>query len=159
MLLKKIFNRKGEAYIDLIISFICLMLVLAVAIIMFRMFAVRNDLNYAAKQLIQTATTNGQFGTGTSGAVHGNESFVKHRERLETELGVGLNCAFDGTIFYNGTSTGTTSAASADYKVQLGEIMELTVTTATPITIGSGVLRVTLNLSAKASGSSERYWK
>lgn len=159
MVLKKIFNKKGEVYIDLIISFICLMMVLFASIIMFRMFAVRNNLSYAAKQLIQTATTNGQFGVGTSGAVQGNESFVKHRERLETELGVGLNCSFDGTIFYNGTDSGTTNGASVDYKVQLGEIMELTVSNATPITIGSGIMRVELNLSAKASGSSERYWK
>lgn len=158
-MLNKLKNNKGEAYIDLIISFICLMMVLFAAIIIFKMFAVRNNLDYAAKQLIQTATTNGQFGTGTSSAFDGSESFVKHRERLETEIGVGLDCSFDGTVFYNGTDTGTTNGASVDYKVQLGEIMELTVKTRTPITMGSGILQVNLNLSARASGSSERYWK
>ena len=158
-MLKNFKLKKGEAYIDLIVSFICLMIVLFLAIQIFQMFTVRNNLSYIAKQLIQTATTYGQFGVGDDAAsASGCSVFVKHRNVLKDQLGFDvLTCDFSGTKFYDGSDAGTSNGASADYKVQLGEIMRLKVSTTKRL--GSGFLGVTLNISSNASGTSEKYWK
>jgi hypothetical protein len=114
------------------------MMVIVLALNVFSFLTLKQDLDYFAKEMIDTATVYGR----TSGEVH-----QRYRE-LCAELGFRPSVSFSGTEYYN-SSTG---------KVQLGDAIIIRITYRTYIK-GFGAFRIPVTLTAGHSGLSQKYWK
>lgn len=137
--MKKILqNTRAEGYIDTVVCVIAAMLVIVLALNVFSFLTLKQDMDYFAKEIIDTATVYGR----TSGEV-----YQRYRE-LCAELGFQPSVSFSGTEYYN-SSTG---------KVQLGDTIMIRITYRTYIK-GFGAFRIPVTLTAGHSGLSQKYWK
>lgn len=131
-------NTKAEGYIDTVVCVMAAMMVIVLALNVFSFLTLKQDLDYFAKEMIDTATTYGRTKT---------EVYERYDE-LSDELGISPTYSFSGTDYYN-SSTG---------KVQLGETITVTITYRTYVK-GLGVFKIPITLTAKHSGLSQKYWK
>jgi hypothetical protein len=131
-------NNRAEGYIDTVVCVMAAMMVIVLALNVFSFLALKQDMDFFAKELIDTAT------------IHGRTS-VEVTERyneLCNELGFRPTYSFSGTQYYN-TSTKT---------VQLGDTIMVSLSYRTNIQ-GLGALSVPVTLVAGHSGLSQKYWK
>ena len=131
-------NTRAEGYIDTVVCVMAAMMVIVLALNVFSFLTMKQNMDYFAKEMIDTATI---YGT-TNGQV-----YVRYQE-LCAELGFRPTVSFAGTDYYN-SSTG---------KVQLGDTIMISLTYRTYVQ-GLGVFRIPVTLVAKHSGLSQKYWK
>lgn len=136
--MKKVFDNRGEGYIDTVVSVVCAMMVIVLALNVFSLLTIKQDLDYFAKQMISCAAT---YGKTTS------EITTRYNELCE-ETGLSPSYSFAGTKYFN----------SQLGRIQLGETIVVTLTYSTGVK-GFGAIRIPITLTAKHSGLSQKYWK
>ena len=130
-------NRRGEGYLDVVVSVLVSMMLIVLALNVFSFFTIKQDMDYFAKELIKAATVNGT----TSGVT--NERYLE----LESETGFSPNCQWEATYYNASEST-----------VQLGDTITVTLYYNTYLQ-GFGVFKIPVTLTASYSGLSQKYWK
>ena len=137
-ILKKILkSQSGEGTIETVVGILCSMMVLVLALNVFSFLALRQNMDYFSKQLIETATVSGQIGS---------EVAARYAE-LEKETGISPSMTWDAEYFNVSAKT-----------VQLGDTIKLTLTYKSTLK-GFGILGIPVTLTATHSGLSEKYWK
>ena len=130
-------NKRGEGYIDIVVSVLVLMMVLVLSLNVFSFLTVKQDMDYFAKEMLDTATSNGSVQIDTS----------KRYDELCSDTGLSPYISWDAD-YYN-LSDGT---------VQLGDTITVTVTYKTYLK-GFGAIKIPITLTARQSGLSRKYWK
>lgn len=125
-------NNRGEGYIDVVVLVLCAMLVIALAVKVFPVFIVKQQVDTFATELVREAEIAGRVGTETT-----------RRELLLREK----------------TGITPTVSWSKTGQIQLNE--EITVTVTYPVNIGlfGGLGSFPITLRADAAGKGEVYWK
>ena len=131
-------SRHGEGYIDVAVMVLCAMMLIVLALNTFSFFAVKQDLDHYAKEMIKTASVAGR----TEGA-----QIDARRTELNAETGLTPAVAFDAAYFNDTNRT-----------VQLGDTITVTLTYQTHFR-GFGLFNIPITLTARHSGLSQRYWK
>lgn len=135
---KKILKSKsGEGYIDTVVGVLCSMMVIVLALNVFSFLTLKQNMDYFAKELLETAVENGRIGV---------EVNARYTE-LEKETGIHPSAAWDTAYFNSSAKT-----------VQLGDTIKLTLTDETTFK-GFGVFSIPITLTATHSGLSQKYWK
>ena len=133
-MMKKLFNKKGETYIDVAITVMIVAFVLVFSVNMVSLVALNQNMKTMADQIADYATVQGTTNVG---------DYVNN---LRDKSGVDFSCSFSGTDYHNGQ------------KVQLGDVIQVKLTYRTGILgFGEAIFPVTIN--ASASGISQVYWK
>jgi hypothetical protein len=131
-------SKAAEGYIDVAIMVLCSMMVIVLAINTFSFFAVKQDLDHYAKEMIKAATT--------AGRTEGTE-IDNRRAALTAETGLAPTVTFSADYFNHTSRT-----------VQFGDTISVTLTVQTDFK-GFGIFSVPVTLTARHSGLSGRYWK
>ena len=130
-------NKRGDGYIDVVISILVAMMLIVLILNVFSFMTLNQDLDYFAKEMINSAAANGT----TSGRVN-----TRYYE-LMTETGIAPSVSWNTTYFNSSQKT-----------VQLGDTIQLTLTLQSEVH-GLGIISVPVTLTAKHSGISQKYWK
>ena len=136
--MRSLCNDRAEGYIDTVVLVVVAMMVIVLALNVFSFLTLKQDMEYFAKELIDTATIYGRTGT----------EVTQRYQELCKELGFRPTMNFSGTQYYN---------ASAK-TVQLGDGITVTIHMQTHVK-GLGVFRILVTLYATHSGLSQKYWK
>ena len=131
-------SKSGETYIDVSVMVLCAMMLIVLALNTFSFFAVKQDLDHFAKEMIKVATTAGRIES---------PAIDNRMAELTTETGLNPTVTFDAPI-HNSTFSW----------VQLGNTITVTLTYQTHFR-GFGLFNVPITLTARHSGLSQRYWK
>ncbi len=131
-------NRKGEGYIDTVVSVVASMMVIVIAMNIFSFLTIKQDLDYYAKEMIEVCASTGRTG----------EEANQRAAELDNEVGLSPIVSYAGTEYFN----------SSNKTVQYGELIVVTVTCQTTVR-GIGVFEIPVTLTAKHSGLSRKYWK
>ncbi|SHH69557.1 DUF4320 family protein [Desulfosporosinus lacus] len=131
-MLKLLRQKRGEGYIDVAVIVLAAMLCIALVVRIAPVFIVKNQLDTFASELVREAEIAGQVGSETNSRAH----------ELQNQLGI------TPTISWSQTG-----------RLQLDT--GVTVTCAMTMNIGlfGGFGSFPIELTAKASGKSEVYWK
>jgi len=130
-------SKRGEGYIDVILMVFCAVMVLVLALNTFELLALKQNMDHYGKELIATATTDGQI----------SANITARQQALSTETGINPTLTWNTTYFNASQRT-----------VQFGKKIELTLTLSTKFK-GFGLFSVPVTLTTKHSGLSQRYWK
>lgn len=134
---KKFSSKRGEMYIEAVVTTLVLTALLIACLSTFRVATVKTQADAVADQLLETATFYGCFG----------EEFDAMLDSLrETFPGLTFEVSYDGD-WYNATLE----------RVQLGDTMTVTVTYY--VSFGGFGSYLTMALDTTRTGSSENYWK
>ena len=134
--MKKIFNKRGEGYIDTAVSVLALTLVFLIALSFFSVLLQKTYLDMFADSLLETACRSGRVG---------EEVAARYNELVDL-TGISPVCSFDCS-YISGTD-----------KVQLGNEITVTVSLESSLSgLFGGIFP--LDLTSKASGLSNVYWK
>ena len=126
-------SRQGEGYIDTAVGILCLMLVVALAMVLFPVFMKKQKLDAFAQEIVRQAEITGS--TGVQGRI----------EEMKAETGLDPVILWD-CDYYSGN------------RVQLNG--DITVTLRQRVDIGFFVFgSFPIELQSKASGKSEVYYK
>lgn len=136
--MKKLLNNRAEGYIDTVVCVMAAMMVIVLALNAFSFLTLKQNMDYFAKELIETATMYGR----TSPEV------TDRYEELAEELGIRPHMSFTGTEYYN----------SSAKTVQLGDTIKLKLMYPTYVK-GFGVFKIPVTLKSIHSGLSQKYWK
>ena len=131
-------NKRAEGYIDTVVLVVAAMMVIVLALNVFSFLTLKQDMEYFAKELIDTATIYGRTGA----------EVTQRYQELCTELGFRPMMNFSGTEYFN---------ASAK-TVQLGDSIKITIQYQTHVK-GLGVFQIPVTLHTSHSGLSQKYWK
>ena len=132
-MLKRILkDKRGEGYIDVAVLVLCAMLVIALAVRVFPVYIVKQQIDTFASELMREAEITGRVGVETSR----REQFLQEKTGL------------------NATVTWSTNG-----RIQLNEEVTVTVTYQTDIGLFAGFGSFPITLRADAAGKSEVYWK
>jgi hypothetical protein len=130
-------SKRGEGYIDVVISVLVAMILLVLTLNIFTFLTVKQDMDYFAKEMIYTATAFGK----TTGEVDARYS------ELIAETGLTPTVSWQ-TVYFN----------ASDKTVQYGDSITASISYSTFVK-GFGVLKIPVTLIAKQSGLSQKYWK
>lgn len=130
-------NKRGEGYIDVAVAVLVIVFLLIFSVSIFSKIAVRQDLDYMCKELVEIATTTGKVGNEV------NERY----EQLCEEIGFRPTMTINAD-YYN----------SSDKTVQLGDVITVKLTYSTSL-FGFGGSVMPFDVSVKESGLSRIYWK
>lgn len=135
--MKKILKSKsGEGYIDTIVIVLATMFVIALAVRVFPVFIAKNQLNTYANEIMRTAEISGIIGTETNARAY----------ELKEQIGIEPSISWEAN-YIGGTK-----------KIQLND--EITVTVKQVVDIGFFSFgSFPIELTSKATGRSEVYWK
>lgn len=136
--MKRLWNNRAEGYIDTVVCVMAAMIVLVLALNTFSFLTLKQDLDYFAKEIIDTATIYGR----TSNEV------VHRYQELCFEVGFHPEINFSGTQYYN----------AASETVQLGDTIVVEIRLRTTFK-GFGMFQIPMTLYARHSGVSQKYWK
>lgn len=136
--MKKLLNNRAEGYIDTVVCVMAAMMVIVLALNAFSFLTLKQNMDYFAKELIETATMYGRVST---------EVKTRYTELVE-ELGINPKMNFSGSDYYN----------VVDGTVQLGDTIKLTLMYPTYVK-GFGVFKIPVTLKSIHSGLSQKYWK
>ena len=137
--MRKCLSGKGaEGYIDTVVLIMAAMMVIVFALNVFSFLTLKQDMDYFAKEIIDTATIYGRTGPEVE----------ERYQELCAELGFRPTMTFSGTEYYNASSK----------TVQLGDTIFLTLQYQTFMK-GFGAFQIPITLQATHSGLSQRYWK
>lgn len=137
MIKKLVRSKRGEGYIDTVVSVLVFVMILVVAINIFSFVTLKQEMDQISGQLIEEATSSGCFDT----------DFWSRDSELRSQY-------YDYVLepsaekYYN----------SAYRRVQLGDTMTVKITVTTYLK-GLGVLQIPVTVSVTRSGISEKYWK
>ena len=131
-------NRRGDTYFDTVVLVVAAVMVIVLAINIFSFLALKQDLDYYAKEMVEVSCAYGK----TGGEVQ------DRNEELAEQLGLDAEVSFEGTDYFNASKR----------TVQYGEPVNVTVTYRTYVK-GLGAFRIPVTLTAKHSGLSRIYWK
>ncbi len=135
-MIKILKSKRGEGYIDTVVIVMVAMLVIAFTVRIFPIFLAKNQLNIFANELCREAELSGRIGAEVTLAI----------QRLEDDTGLKPTIAWTAR-YISGTN-----------RIQLGN--EFTVTVSQEVDIGFFTFgSFPINLTSKASGKSEVYWK
>ena len=133
-MMKKIFNKKGETYIDVAITVMIVAFVLVFSVNMVSLVALNQNVKTMADQIVDYATVQGTTDIG---------SYIND---LRDKTGIDFSYSFSGTDYHTGQ------------KVQLGDVIEVRLTYRVSI-LGFGEAIFPVTIKASASGISQVYWK
>ena len=129
-------SKKGEGYIDAVISLIVIMLVVVLCLNVFRFLTLRMDMDYFAREMVEAATV--------CGATSGSDITARYNE-LKDETGISPTVTWKATYF-------------SGKKVQYGESIQVTISYTAELA-GFGVTKIPVTVNARYSGLSQQYWK
>lgn len=130
-------SKRGDGYIDVVVSVLVSMMVLVMALNIFSFFTLKQDLDYFTKEMLEVATTEGR----TNGEVY--------NRYYELADETGIYPSYWWTADYYNLS----------YRaVQLGNSIKITMYFTTYVK-GFGIFKIPVTLTATHSGLSEQYWK
>lgn len=134
---KIISSKRGEMYVEAVISLMVIAAFLVFALSAFRVSVVKTQADSVADQLLEVATFYGCFG----------EEYEDHLAKMQQAYSdLNLEVTYDG-VWYNTNLK----------RVQLGDMMKVTVSY--KVTFGGFGTFITLPLSTTRVGMSENYWK
>jgi hypothetical protein len=125
-------DKQGEGFVDVCVLVLAIAMVLALVVRIAPVFVAKQNLDVFADELVRTAEINGQVGSAT------NAKAADLREQT----------GLDPNISWSDTG-----------KIQLGNEVEVTLTTTVNIGLFGEFASFPVTLTAKASGTSEVYWK
>lgn len=125
-------SNKGEGYIDVAILILCVMLVIALAVRVFPVYILKQQIDTFATELVREAEIAGRVGSETT-----NREIL-----LKDKMGISPNV--------NWSKSG---------RIQLNEEISVTITYETNIGLFTGFGSFPITLRADAAGKSEVYWK
>lgn len=125
-------NRQGEGYADVAVLVLCTMLVIALAVRVFPVYIIKQQIDTFASELVREAEISGRVGAETSR----REQFLKEKTGLSPAI-----------------------AWSETGKIQLNEEVTVVITYQTDIGLFAGFGSFPITLKAEAAGKSEVYWK
>lgn len=125
-------SNKGEGYIDVAILILCVMLVIALAVKVFPVYILKQQIDTFATELVREAEIAGRVGSETT-----NREIL-----LKDKMGISPNVNW----FKSG-------------RIQLNEEISVTITYETNIGLFAGFGSFPITLRADAAGKSEVYWK
>lgn len=127
----------GGTYVETAISMMCILFVVVFALNIFSFFVLRSDMDYFSREMIKTATANGDTGCAA----------VSDRyDMLCEELGQHPVVSWNATYF-DGS------------KVQYGEPIQVNLTIQVQLS-GMGLVdNLPMTLNTSYSGLSQKYWK
>lgn len=131
-MLKILRQKRGEGYVDVAIIVLAAMLCIALLVQVAPVFIVKNQLDTFASELIREAEITGRIGSETS----------SRADELKNQLGI------NPTISWSKTG-----------RLQLDTDVTVTCTMTVNIGLFGGIGSFPIELTAKASGKSEVYWK
>ena len=132
--MKKLFNRKGETYVDVAVLIMIVAFVLIFSVNMISVVVLAQNLKTMADQIADYATAQGTTDV---------DSYVSD---LKEKSGIDFDCSFSGTQYLSGQ------------KVQLGDKIEVRLTHRVSILgFGNSIFPVTIR--AASGGISQVYWK
>lgn len=132
--MKKMFNRKGETYVDVAVLIMIVAFVLIFSVNMISVVVLAQNLKTMADQIADYATAQGTTDV---------DSYVSD---LKEKSGIDFDCSFSGTQYLSGQ------------KVQLGDEIEVRLTHRVSILgFGNSIFPVTIR--AASGGISQVYWK
>ncbi len=129
--------KKGDGYIDVVISVLVTMMMIVLILNVFSFLTLKQDMDYFAKEMINCAAANGT----TTGRVN-----TRYYE-LVAETGIAPTVSWN-TAYFN----------ASQRTVQLGNTIQVTLTVSSRVR-GLGVISIPVTLTAKHSGISQKYWK
>jgi len=133
----KIFNKRGQGYIDVVISVLVLVFLLVLAMSVWSMVTLKQDVRYICNELLATATATGKIG---------DEVTARYYELCE-ESGITPTVEFSATYF-----------DASSKKVQYGEIIRCSVTCQMTLP-GFSDFKLPISVTVTQSGLSRHYWK
>lgn len=125
-------SNKGEGYIDVAILILCVMLIIALAVKVFPVYILKQQIDTFATELVREAEIAGRVGTETTN----RETLLKDKMRINP-----------------------TVRWSKSGRIQLNEEITVTITYETNIGLFAGFGSFPVTLRADAVGKSEVYWK
>ena len=125
-------SNKGEGYIDVAILILCVMLVIALAVKVFPVYILKQQIGTFATELVREAEIAGRVGSETT-----NREIL-----LKDKMGISPNISW-----------------SKSGRIQLNEEINVTITYETNIGLFAGFGSFPITLRADAAGKSEVYWK
>ena len=132
--MKKLFNRKGETYVDVAVLIMIVAFVLIFSVNMISVVVLAQNLKTMADQIADYATAQGTTDV---------DSYVSD---LKEKSCIDFDCSFSGTQYLSGQ------------KVQLGDEIEVRLTYRVSILgFGNSIFPVTIR--AASGGISQVYWK
>ena len=131
-MLKILKSNKGEGYIDVAVLILCIMLIIALAVKVFPVYILKQQIDTFATELVREAEIAGRIGSETSN----RESLLKDK------MGISPNISW-----------------SKSGRIQLNEEITVTITYETNIGLFPGFGSFPITLRADAAGKSEVYWK
>ena len=132
--MKKLFNRKGETYVDVAVLIMIVAFVLIFSVNMISVVVLAQNLKTMADQIADYTTAQGTTDV---------DSYVSD---LKEKSGIDFACSFSGTQYLSGQ------------KVQLGDEIEVRLTHRVCILgFGNSIFPVTIR--AASGGISQVYWK
>jgi hypothetical protein len=137
--LKRIYkSKRGEGYIDVAVMVLVSVMTLVIAINVFALIIQKQNLDYFAKELLNTAATYGRIST---------EVNSRYNE-LKAQTGLSPEITWAATYF-----------DSTDKKVQLADTIKVKLTFTTSFQGTGEFVPIPITLTAGGSTLSERYWK
>ncbi len=136
-MIKALKNRKAEGYIDVAIAVLVIVFLLVLALSVFKLVTLKQDMKYMCEELVKTATLNGKVG----------DEVEERFEELCVETGVRPRLTITATYFNATTKT-----------VQLGDTITVKLTYETSFA-GFGDFELPFEVSVSSSGLSRIYWK
>lgn len=130
--MKFLTNKRGEGYIDVVVLVLAIMLCIVLVIKVLPVFIAKHQLDTFAAELVREAEISGRIGSETSARV----------ATLQTQTGL------RPTITWSKTG-----------QIQINEEISVTLQTSTNIGLFGSFGSFPIELTAKASGKSEVYWK
>ena len=125
-------DKKGEAYIDVAVLIICMMLVIALGVKLFPIYVTKLQVDNFADELVREAEISGRVGSETS----------SRQRTLEEKTGLHPSVQW-----------------SKSGKIQLNEEVTVTVTVQENLGLFGDFGSFPITIRARASGKSEVYWK
>ena len=129
---RKLGERSGEGYVDVIVLVLCAMLVLALAMRVLPVFIQKQQLDTFATELVREAEVSGRVGTETSRRA----AVLSERTGLYPDI-----------------------EWSKSGRIQLNDEVIVTLTLETNIGLFGDFVSFPITLQAQAAGKSEVYWK
>lgn len=133
----KVRANRGEGYIDIAILLLVVFLVLATVIKIYPVFVAKFNLNTFAEELLRVAEITGEIGTQTS----------QKEKLLEEQLSMKPEITWNAKYII-GTK-----------RVQLNDEINVTLTMVVNIGLFGDFGSIPIELTSKATGRSEVYWK
>lgn len=130
-------SKRGEGYIDVIVIMLSAMMVIALAVKVFPVFIQKYKLDYFANELCRTAEVSGQVGSET----------VTREAELKYQTGLNPSVLWSGKFI------------SGSKRIQINNSITVTLKQTMNIGLFGSFGWVPVELSAKATGRSEVYWK